>query len=103
MNYLVAGSSPARSCSLCDSSNVIEKCLRAVGEELSAAMIAEMCTDEAARALCKDQYGNYVIQCAVEVADAATGHMLIKALGCVPRRGPALAIATPQDHCNKAF
>ena len=47
-------------------------------------MIAEMCSEDAVRALCNDQYGNYVIQCAVEVADTATGHSLVEALRYVP-------------------
>jgi len=68
------------------SSNVIEKCLRAVDDGERAAIIAELVAPGVMEALCFDQYGNYVVQCAITVADVSSGALLFEALR--PLAGP---------------
>lgn len=61
------------------SSNVVEKCLRAASFSLQKAMIAEIMTPKTLNELLLDNYGNYVIQTALEASsslDATTKHQL---------------------------
>lgn len=61
------------------SSNVVEKCLHAASSNLQRAMIAEIMTPTTLNELLLDNYGNYVIQTALESSsslDATTKHQL---------------------------
>ena len=51
------------------SSNVIEKCLEATTEDIRYKMVSEISTAASFRTYLLDQYGNYVIQKALQVAE----------------------------------
>ncbi|KAF2855290.1 ARM repeat-containing protein [Plenodomus tracheiphilus IPT5] len=62
------------------SSNVIEKCIRCANMDAKALMIHELLDLEELEMLMRDQYGNYVIQTALEFAPGELALHLIEAM-----------------------
>ena len=62
------------------SSNVIEKCLEKANPELCQRYIEELCQPISIRDLLHDQYANYVLQKAIQVASYDQGIALVNAL-----------------------
>ena len=62
------------------SSNVIEKCLRGADTSVTRLMIEEMLNINELEKMLKDSYANYVVQTAMDYADADTKAHLIEAI-----------------------
>ena len=62
------------------SSNVIEKCLEKANEDLLSRYILELCQPTYIRDLLHDQYANYVLQRAIQVANYEEGLHLVNTL-----------------------
>lgn len=62
------------------SSNVIEKCLRGAQPEITRTMIEEMLNAKELEKMLRDSYANYVVQTAMDYADADTKSRLVEAI-----------------------
>ncbi|KAG9440050.1 hypothetical protein H6P81_020215 [Aristolochia fimbriata] len=62
------------------SSNVVEKCLRVAGEELSAKIIRELLESRCLLQVLQDRYGNFVMQCAWSVSKGHIHHAIENAI-----------------------
>jgi len=62
------------------SSNVVEKCLQMADDEMKAALLDEVCNDDAILRLLHDQFGNYVIQRSLTVSSIDMGTKLVNAI-----------------------
>ena len=62
------------------SSNVIEKCLRGAGSTVTRALIEEMINADELEKMLRDSYANYVVQTAIDYADAETKGRLVEAI-----------------------
>ena len=77
--YTFRGSIPALSKQKF-SSNVIEKCLRGAQPSVARMMIEEMLNANELEKMLSDSYANYVVQTALEYADAETKSKLVDAI-----------------------
>ncbi|KAI1294043.1 ARM repeat-containing protein [Xylaria venustula] len=62
------------------SSNVIEKCLRCASEESKDKMVSELLVPGEMERLLKDNFGNYVVQTALEHSSVNNKHQLVEAI-----------------------
>ena len=62
------------------SSNVIEKCLRTADFETKRTMIDEMMLGNELEKMLRDSFANYVVQTAMDFADADTKHRLVESV-----------------------
>ena len=62
------------------SSNVIEKCLRGAEKHVTRVMIEEMMRGNELEKMLRDSYANYVVQTAMDYADADTKSRLVEAI-----------------------
>lgn len=62
------------------SSNVIEKCLRGAQTSVTRVLIEEMLNSNELEKMLRDSYANYVVQTAMDYADAETKGRLIEAI-----------------------
>ncbi|KAI0542169.1 ARM repeat-containing protein [Xylaria digitata] len=62
------------------SSNVVEKCLRCASEDSKDKMVKELLVGGEMERLLKDNFGNYVVQTALEHSSVQTKHQLVEAI-----------------------